>query len=142
MIRLTSVEVNNFTFNINHENNKLELDTDTFEEISFGELKGVHEEFVKVSKISHEHLQDEKIAPRIISVDKSLETEKRQTFGYYVLRMGYAGSLFRDFESYFETVVDLDEHDIELILKQNNSKFITTEISPDIFTTEDISGFV
>ena len=39
--------------------------------------------------------------------------------------MAYARSPFRDFESYLRIVVGLDENDIQLILKQYNSKFVT-----------------
>ena len=42
--------------------------------------------------------------------------------------MGYAGSLFRDFESYFRIVVGLDKDDIQLILRHYNSSFVTYEI--------------
>ena len=42
---------------------------------------------------------------------------------YYCL--GFARSLFRDFESYLRIVVSLDEKDIQLILKQYNANFVT-----------------
>ena len=48
----------------------------------------------------------------------------------------------RGFESYLRIVVGLDEDDIQLILKQNNEKFITTEISPGIYTIKDIGEAV
>ena len=47
--------------------------------------------------------------------------------------MGYARSLFRDFESYFRNEVGLNEDDIQLILIRYNSKFITYETSPGIY---------
>ena len=56
--------------------------------------------------------------------------------------MGYARFLFRDFESYFIIVVGLDEDDIQSFLKQYNEKIITYEISPGIYTIEDISKLV
>ena len=49
--------------------------------------------------------------PRILSADKNLETEKKQTDGYYRLLMGYARSTFRDFKGYLRNVVGLDEDD-------------------------------
>ena len=46
--------------------------------------------------------------------------------------MGYARSPFQDFESYLRIVVVLDEDDIQLILKQYNSNFVTYEMPPGI----------
>ena len=46
--------------------------------------------------------------------------------------MAYARSPFRDFESYLRIVVDLDEDDIQLILKQYNANFVTYELDPGI----------
>ena len=42
--------------------------------------------------------------------------------------MGYARSPFRGFESCLRIVVGLDEDDIQLLLKQENSYSITCEI--------------
>ena len=56
--------------------------------------------------------------------------------------MGYARSLFRDFESYLRIVVCLNEDDIQLTLKQYNEKIITFEISPGIYKIEDNSKVV
>ena len=56
--------------------------------------------------------------------------------------MDYVGSPFRDFESYLRIVVCLDEDDIQLILQQYNSLFITYELSSGIYTFEDFSEAV
>ena len=56
--------------------------------------------------------------------------------------MGYARSLFRDFDSYIRIVIGLDENDIQLILKQYNEKFVTYEIEPGNYTIEDIADTV
>ena len=53
--------------------------------------------------------------------------------------MGYARSLFRYFESYLRIVVGLDERDIQLILKQYNSIFVSCELLPRIYTIKDMS---
>ena len=53
--------------------------------------------------------------------------------------MNYTQSSFRDSESYLRILTGLNEDDIQLILKQYNSKFITYEISPGIYTFKDIS---
>ena len=71
MIGLISVEVYKSIFNINYQNNKIEFYTDTFNEISFEELKGELEEIFNISKIPHdEHLQDEILGPRTKSAYK------------------------------------------------------------------------
>ena len=56
--------------------------------------------------------------------------------------MVYARSPFRDFESYMRIVSGLDKEDIQLILKQYISHFITNKISRSVFTIEDISEAV
>ena len=58
------------------------------------------------------------------------------------LLLGYARSQFRVFDSYLRIVVGLDEEDIHLILKQNFSYFVTYELTPGIFTIQDISDAV
>ena len=89
--------------------------------------------------IISEHLQDEKIGPRIISTDKKLQTEKRPTDGNYMLLMGYARYLFRDFESHLRNVVGLDEDHMQLILKQYNANFVTYILDLGIYSIEDNS---
>ena len=62
--------------------------------------------------------------------------------GYYMFLMGYARLPFRDFESYLRNVVGLDEDDLQLILKQCNSNFVTYEIVPGIYSIKDSSEAV
>ena len=62
--------------------------------------------------------------------------------GHYMFLMGYAGSIFRDFETYFRVVVGLDEDAIQLIFKQYNSDFITYEMPPGTYTKKDTSEIV
>ena len=108
----------------------------------FTELKEELEEIVGLQNILNEHLQDEEVAPRITSMFRKLQTEKRTTDGYYMLFMGYNSSPIRDFESYLRIVIGLDENDIQLFLKQYKEKFITYEISPRFYTINDISEAV
>ena len=115
LIGLTSLEVFNSIFNITERNNKFKLYTDTFDEFSFAELKDELEKVLVISNITHEHLQDKILGPRNIKAVTVLETEQRWTDGYYMVLMGYARSLFRDFETYLRTVVGLEENDIQLI---------------------------
>ena len=56
-----------------------------------------------------------------------------------MILLGYVRSPFSDFGSYLRIVVGLDEEDVQLILKQYISHFITFELSPGIYTIQDIS---
>ena len=60
MIVLLSLEVYNSIFLINTTNNKFELYTDNFDEVSFEELKDELEEILNISDITPYHLQHEK----------------------------------------------------------------------------------
>ena len=142
MLELIRLEVYNSAFNITEENNKIELYTDTFDELSFTELKDEVEEILSLSDITPYCLQHEKIGPRIIETYRNLKREKSSTNGYFILLMGYARSPFRDFESCLRIVVGLDEDHIKLILKQYNSNFVTYELSPWIYTIKDIAKAV
>ena len=94
MIGLPSLKVSNSIFNITEQINKYELYTDSFDEFSFEQLKDEIEEILKISNISHEHLQGEIIGRLSISAYRKLETKKRRTDGYYMLLLGYARSTF------------------------------------------------
>ena len=142
MIRLTSLEIYKYTFEITERNIKIELYTDLFDELSFTKFTDELEQIFGFSDISPEHLQSKIIGPPIIKTYRKLASEKRQTDGYNMLLMGYFGSSIRDSESFFEVVVGLDEDDIQLIWKQNNSNFITFELHPGIYSIKDNSEVV
>ena len=142
MLGLIDLEVYNSLFNITKENNKFELYTDTFDEFSFLELKDEVEEILNIPEITDDHLEDDILAPRIAETYRKLRSDKSSHDGYIILLMGYAISLFRDFESYLRIVVGLEEDNIRLILKQYNEKFITYELDPGNYTVEDIQKAV
>ena len=142
MLGLTGLEVYISFFKITTENTKFELYTDTFDEFSFEELKDELEEILDISNITYDHLEDETIALRIIQTYWDLRSKKPSTDGYIILLMGYATSLFRDFESYLTSVVGLDEDDIQLIVKQYNAHFVTYELDPANYTIEDLQEAV
>ena len=56
--------------------------------------------------------------------------------------MGFVRSGFPNFENFLRIVVDLDECDIQLILTQFYSNFVTYEILPGIYSIEDLSEAV
>ena len=142
MIGLTNLEVYNSIFNITEENNKFELYRDTSDKFGFLELKDELEEILNISHITNEHLDDEILGPRIVDEFIKLSNEKKSRDGYMILLLGYARSLFRDFESYLRIVVDLAEEDIQLILKEYNSHFITYELTPGLHSIQDISDTI
>ena len=142
MIGLTDLDVYNSIFNITEENNKFDIYGDSSNKFGFLELKDELEELLNISHITPEHLQDELIGPCIIDKFYKLSIEKKNSDGYMILLLGYARSPFRDFESYLRIVVGSDEEDIRLILKQYNPHFITYELTPGIYTFQDISDAV
>ena len=142
MIGLVNLEVYNSIFNITEQNNKFELYRDTSDKFGFLELKDELEEILDISHITNEHLDDEVLRPRIIDEFLKLSTEKRNNDGYMILLYGYTRSRFRDFESYLRIVIGLDEKDIQLILKEYNSHFITYEKPPGIYSIQDISDTI
>ena len=142
MIGLTDLEVYNSIFNITEENNKFDIYRDSSNKFGFIELKDEVEEILNIPHITDDHLQDKILGPRIIDEYYKLSIEKMNTDGYMILLLGYSRSLFRDFESYLRIVVGLHEEDIQLILKQYNSHFITYELTPGIYTIQDISDAI
>ena len=122
MIGLIDPEVYNSIFNTIEENNKFELYRDSSYKFGFIELKDELEEILNIPHISQEHLEDEVLGPRVFDMFNELSNEKKNSDGYMLLLLGYARSLFRDFESYLRIVIGLDEEDIHLthILKLMN----------------------
>ena len=56
--------------------------------------------------------------------------------------MYYARSPFPDFESFLRMTGDLDEDDIQLILKQYNENFVSYELDPGNYSIEDLQKAV
>ena len=125
MLGLVDLEVYNSIFNITEENNKFEIYRDTPRKFQFLDLKDELEEILNIPHITREHLLDDETASRIIDEYHKLSHEKKNSDGYTILILNYSRSQFRDFESYLRIRVGLDEEDIQLILKEYNSHFIT-----------------
>ena len=142
LIGLTDLEIYNSVFNITERNNKFDIYRDSSNKFGFTGLEDELDEILNISHIAAEHLQDEIIGPRIIDGYYKLSTEKMNTDGYMILLLGYSRPLFRGFESYLRIVVGLDEKDIQLILKQYNSHFITYELTPGNYTIQDNSDAI
>ena len=142
MIGFVDLEVYTSIFNITEENNKFEFYRDSSNKFGFLELKDELEKILNISHITNEHLDDEVLGPRIIDENIKLSNEKNISDGYTLLLYGYSISPFRDFESYLRIVEGLDEEDIQLISKQRNSYFVTYELTPGIYTFQDISDTI
>ena len=142
MLGLINLEVYNSVYNITEKNSKFDIYRDSSNKFGFIELKDELEKILNISHITREHLQDEIIGPRIIDEYYKLSTGKMNTDGYMILLLGYSRSLFRDFESYLGIVVGLEEEDIQLVLKQYNSHFITYQLTPGIYTIQDFSDAI
>ena len=142
MIGLTDLEVYNSIFNITEENNKFEIYRDTPTKFIFLDLKDELEEIRGIPHITREHLLDDETASRIIDEYHKLSHEKKSSDGYTTLLLNYSRSQFRDFESYLRIRVGLDEEDTHLNLKEYISHFITYELTPGIYTIQDISDAV
>ena len=142
MLGLVDLEVYNSIFNITEENNNFEIYRDVPTKFRFLDLKDELEEILGIPHITRDHLLDDETASRIIDEYHKLSQEKKSTDGYTILLTNYSRSQFRDFESCLRIRVGLDEEDIQLILKEYNSHFITYELSPGIYTMQDISDTV
>ena len=142
MLGLVNLELYNSIFDITEENNKFEIYRDTPTKFQFLDLEGELEEIFGIPHITREHLLDDETASCIIDEHHKLSQEKKNSDGYTILLLNYSRSQFRDFESYLRIRVGLDEEDIQLILKEYNSHFITYELSPGIYTIKDISDAV
>ena len=142
MIGLTDLEVYNSIFNITEEKIKFEIYRDVPTKFQLLDLKDELEEILGIPHITREHLLDDETASRIIDEYHKLSHEEKNRDGYTILLLNYSRSQFRDFESYLRIRVGLDEEDIQLILKEYNSHFITYELTPGIYTIQDISDVV
>ena len=142
MLGLVNLEVYNSIFILTEENNKLEIYRDTPTKFKFLDLKDELEEILGIPQITREHLLDDETASRIIDDYHKLSQEKKNSDGYTILLLNYSRSQFQDFESYLRIRVGLNEEDIQLILKDYNSHFITYELSSGIYTIRDISDAV
>ena len=142
MLGLVDLEVYNSILNIREENNKFEIYRVIPTKFQFLDLKDELEEILGIQHITREHLLDDETASRIIDEYHKLSQEKKSSEGYMILLLNYSRSQFRDFESYLRIRVGLDEEDIQLILKEYNSHFITYELNPGIYTIKDISDAV
>ena len=114
-------------FTITEENNKFEHSTDVSDdEFSFAELKDKVAEVLVVSDTSPKELKHKIHGPDNNKTYRKLSIVKRRTVGYFILVLDYLHSPFRNIESYLGISTGLNENNCQKLLKQFNSKFITT----------------
>ena len=142
MIGLTDLEVYNSIFNITEKNNKFELykfPDDKIGCLTYTKIRDEVERDLVISDITDAGLQDDIIAPIIIEEYKKQVTKRMKDGQYMKIIAGYIRSVFQDFESFIRTQNDLVEDDIELVLDEYNSSFVTYKIEPGIYSYRDLS---
>ena len=142
MLGLVDLEVYNSTFNITEENNKFKLYKFPDEKsggITYEKVRDEIERDLDIEDITAEDLQDEIIAPIIIKEYNEQVTKRMNDDGYMDILARYTSSVFQDFESFLRTQIDFVEDDINLVLEEYNSNFITCGLDPGIYTFKDIS---
>ena len=142
MIGLTDLEVYNSIFNITEENNKFELYKFPDEKsggVTYEKVRAEIEKDLDIEDITAADLQDEIIGPIIIEEYEEQVTKRMNDEQYMNILAFYTSSVFQDFESFLRTQIDLVEDDINLVLDEYNSSFITCELTPGIYTFKDIS---
>ena len=92
-----------------------------------------------IENITEADLQDEIIGPIIIEEYKKQLTKTLNDEQYMNILAIYSSSVFRDFESFLRTQIDLVEDDIKLVLDEYNSSFITYELEPGTYSYRDLS---
>ena len=100
-------------------------------------MKNNIEEVLGLSDISPEELKHGTFGSIFSKTYRKLLLEKSQTDGYYLLLTDYVHSPFRDSESYLRILVGVNEDDIQLLLIQYKSKFVTYKFSLGAYTFED-----
>ena len=142
-IGLTDLEVYISIFNITEENNKLQVYKFPDEKPGVVTYERVRDDIgrdLDISDTTAADLQDDLIAPINIEEYKEQVTKRMKNEQYMNIVAGYVSSVFQDFKSYLRTEEDLVEDDIKLVLDEYNSSFIKYEVSPGIYTFNDVSG--
>ena len=142
MLGLVGMEVYNSIFKINEQFNIFELYKFPNEKsggVSYEKVRDKIERDLDILDITASDLQDDIIPPFNIEEYKEQVT-KRMKDGQYMNNLSsYTSSAFQDFESCLRTQIDLVENDIKLALNEYISSFITYEIDPGTYTSEDVS---
>ena len=142
MIGLVDLEVYKSIFSITEENNKLKLYKFPDEKaggISYTKVRDEIEKDLDISDITATDLQDDIIGPIIIEEYNEKVTKRMKDEQYLNILAINTSSVFQDFGSFLRTQIDLIEDDVELVLDEYNSSFITYELEPGIYSYREIS---
>ena len=91
------------------------------------------------SDITATDLEDGILGPKFFKEYREQVTERMKDDKYMNLLAIYVNSIFQVFESFLRREVDLVEDGVKLSLDENNSSFITYELTPCIYTFKDLS---
>ena len=97
------------------------------------------EKDLDISVITATDLPDDIIGSIVIKKYREQVTKRMKDDKYMNNFAIYIDSVFQDFESFLRTQIVLVEDDIKLVLDEYNSRFITYELEPGIYTFKDIS---
>ena len=145
MIGLTDLEVYNSIFNLTEKNNQFKLYKFPDEKaggVTYEKVRDEIEKDLGIKDITAIDLEDDIIAPVIIEEYKEQVTKRMKDEQYMNILAIYTSSVFQDFESFLRTKIGLVEDDIQLVLDEYNSNFITYEIEPGIYSYRDIAAAV
>ena len=92
-----------------------------------------------ISDITAADLQDDIIGPIVIEEYREQVTKRMKDEQYMRILSIYTSSVFQDFESFLRTQIDLIEVDVNLVLDEYNSSFITYELEQVIYSYREIS---
>ena len=123
MIGLLSLEAYNCIFYITEENDNFKLQKFPDEKtdgVSYIKIRDEIEKDLDIPDITATDLQDQKIAPMIIEYYREQVTKRMKDDKYMLILAMYVNSIFRDFESFLRTEIDLVEVDIRLVLDEYN----------------------
>ena len=142
ILGLIDLEVYNSIFNITEQNNKFDLykfpgiEAGNF---SYERVRDAIEKDLNISDITDADLQDDLIGPIIIEEYQEQVTKRIKDEQYMNIISIYTSSVFQDFENFLRTEIDLVEDDINMVLDEYNSNFVTYELDPGVYTFKDIS---
>ena len=142
MIGLVDLEIYNSIYNITEENNKFELYKFPDKKaggVTYEKVRDAIEKDLDISDITATDLQDDIIGPIIIEEYNEQVTKRMKDEQYMNILAIYTSSVFQDFESFLRTQFDLIEDDVELVLDEYNSNFITYELEPGVYSYREIS---
>ena len=142
MLGLVDLEVYNSIFYITEENNKFELYKFSDEKaggVTYEKVRDEIEKDLDIEDITATDLQDDIIGPIIFEEYKKQVTKRMKDEQYMNILSIYTSSVFQDFESFLRTQIDLIEDDVNLVLDEYNSSFITYELEPGIYSYKEIS---